>query len=133
MTGALTRAIGAAAEEVVAGAKPTFGQIFSGQPEPATADTEPPTIVQQLTDRIKHLLSDAGIELAAAVSFAVSAEGALVVAGQHPQRELIETAIAHDTSIEQWVDQWVDQVDQSQGREPRGLTIAASFDRPAGF
>lgn len=133
LTGALTRAIGAATSEVVAGAKPTFEQIFAGQSEPAAADADPPTIADQLTDRIKDLLSAAGIELATPVSLAISADGTLVVDGQHPQRELIETAIAHDTAVEQLVAQWEADPNQSQGREPLGVTIAPAFNRPAGF
>ncbi len=133
LTGALTRAIGAATAEVVAGAKPTFEQIFAVQSEPVAADSDPPTIVDQLTDRIKNLLSGAGIELAAQVSLAISAEGTLVVDGQHSQRELIETAIAHDTAVEQLVAQWEADASQSQGREPLGLTIAPTFNHPEGF
>lgn len=132
LTGTLTRAIGAATSEVVAGVKPTFEQIFAGKSEPA-ADLNPPTIADRLTDRVKNLLSEAGIELAAPVSLAVSAEGTLVVAGQHPQRELIETAIAHDTAVEQLVTQWEADANQSQGREPLGVTIAPTVNWPASF
>jgi glycerol kinase len=133
LTGALTRAIGTATAEVVSGAKPTFEQIFAGQSDPVAADADPPKIADQLTDRIKNLLREAGIELAAPVTLAVSGEGTLVVEGQHPQRELIETAIAHDTAVEQLIAQWEADSSQSQGREPLGLTIAPTFNRPDGF
>lgn len=132
LAGALTRAIGTAAEGVVAGAKPTFEQILAGQTESAP-HADPPTIVNQLVDRIKNLFSGAGIELAAPVSFTVSAAGTLVVDGKHPQRESLETAIAHDQSIEQLVAHWGAASDPSKRREPLGLTIAPGFHRPAGF
>jgi len=132
LTGALTRAVGAAAGQLVAGAKPTFEQIFAGQSEPV-ADVEPPSLVEQLVDRIKNLLSGAGVELAASVSFAVSAQGTLVVDAEHPQRDLIETAIAHDDSVEQLVAQWDAQGTQSQRRQPLTLTIAPELNRPVVF
>ncbi len=135
LTGALTRAIGAATAEVVSGAKPTFEQIFGGQAESVAADAnaDPPTIADQLTDRIKSLLSVAGIELTAPVTLALSGDGSLAVDGQHPQRESIETAIAHDTVVEQLIAQWESDTNQSQGREPLGLTIAPTFNRLDGF
>lgn len=133
LTGALTRAIGAATAEVVSGAKPTFEQIFVGQSEPVSADADPPTIADQLTDRIKSLLSGMGIELTAPVTLALSSDGSLAVDGQHPQRESIETAIAHDTVVEQLIAQWEADTNQSQGREPLGLTIAPTFNRLDGF
>jgi hypothetical protein len=133
LTGALTRAIGAATAEVVSGAKPTFEQIFAGQSEPVVADADPPSIADQLADRIKTLLSGAGIDLAAPVTLALSGEGALAVDGQHPQHELIETAIAHDTVVEQLIAQWEADTNQTQGREPLGFTIAPTFNRLDGF
>lgn len=133
LTGALTRAIGAATGEAVAAAEPTFEQIFTGQagrPESTKPETATPSIVEQLTNTIKNLLSGARIDLGSAVSFAVSADGTLSVDGNHPQHELIETAIAHDESIEQLVGQWIATNDQPGQRDPLGFTIAPSFDRP---
>jgi len=133
ITGALTRAIGAAAGEVVASAKPTFEQIFAGkagQAEPTKPEVAPPSIVDQLTDTIKNLLSGARVELSSPVSFAVSADGTLSVDGNHPQHELIETAIAHDKSIEQLIGQWIATNDQSGRREPLGFSVAPTFGSP---
>jgi len=133
LTGTLTRAIGAAATEAFAAAKPTFEQIFAGQagqPESTKPATAPPSIVEQLTNTIKNLLNGARIDLVSPVSFAASADGKLIVNGNHPQLELIETAIAHDKSIEQLVGQWIATNDQPGRREPLEFTVAPFFDHP---
>lgn len=132
LTGALTRAIGAVASEATAIAKPTFEQIFAAQADqPATekSNVSPLSVVEQLTERVKSLLSGSKIELDSAVTFILGADGNLKVDGDHPQRNSIETAIAHDQSVEELVNQWIAAKDESARREPMRVTIAPSFDR----
>lgn len=67
-------------------------------------EVEAESPVKVLADRIEKALSTAGIEITEPLELAVS-DGQLVVVGNHPQRTLIEAALAQDPTLGEEVSQ----------------------------
>jgi hypothetical protein len=138
LAGTVSRAIGSATEEMAGNAKQSFAAVFAGNQADdsggsTSASLHKPSAAERLTNRIRDLLSGAGIDLMAPVRFAIGTEQTLVVDATHPQKHLIEIAIAHDQTIEQLLESW--QVsNQSAGQyEPLELMIEPSFSRDRPF
>lgn len=128
LAGTVSRAVTSATEGAASSAKQSFAAVLAGSPPndlggPTPAGAQKPSVTEQLADRIKKLIRGAGIDLIAPLRLGLGTDNALVVDAMHPQREMIEIAIAHDQTIEHVLADWQNGNQSAGHREPLELVI----------
>jgi hypothetical protein len=79
-------------------------QALAGEEEAASESTDPGSYLDQLqvqvAERIEKTLSAAGVELTDSITLRISPnDGSIEVVGDHPQRALIESALADEPHL----------------------------------
>jgi signal transduction histidine kinase len=127
-TGAVSRAIGAAAGQLLDTAKPTFEQVFAATPAaPPDAATRKAPITDQVATKIRSLLAAVGFELTTPLTFAVSEQGMLQIEGDPARNDTVHTALAHDQQLDALINQMLSEHRSSGRGEPLRFTVAAKM------
>jgi hypothetical protein len=114
-TAAVTRAAGAAGDQLSSAAGSTFKEIFA---QPVTSDAQPQSdgtgvaqtllnLQGQLLDAVRGALARAGIDLSQSRPFEVviNSDGGTSIAQGHPQQSMLEMVLEDDPAVTQAMSQ----------------------------